>query len=208
MRSLLISLALALLVACGDDESGPDDETPDAAAEEDAGEQPDAGGETGDAEPDGEAAGNDAGMSEDPHIELSGALTETLANIVPAASLSKSSDTGTLILLPAGATSVRAGFTFTFKGAPKAGETYDQTQSGVTCALTAARASDNATWDAVRAITGAPDQGTCSLSLTSVEESVDTEALKQYKVHGTLEGTLPAKADSGAEGSVTMHAVF
>jgi hypothetical protein len=27
-------------------------------------------------------------------------------------------------------------------------------------------------------------------------------------VHGTVDGTLPAKQDSGAQGSVTLHATF
>ena len=95
-----------------------------------------------------------------------------------------------------------------FKGVPMAGKTYDQATGELSCALTVTRGSDNATWAAAHAIAHEPEQGTCSLSLREVAESLDTGALKQFMVHGSVEGTLPAEANSSAEGSVTMHAAF
>jgi hypothetical protein len=225
MRTQLKTLALLTLLACGDDESHPEDPVTDAASELDAGDEPnDAGSEASDGEAsdgkasdgeasdgeasDGEASGPDAGGGSQPaQIELSGALSETIANVVPSASWRKSNDQGSLLHLHNGA-AVFAAFTFTFMGPPEEGGTYDQTSSGLTCALSATRTSDNASWDAVHAIQGAADQGSCSVSLTSVVESVDLPTAKQYTVHGTVDGTLPAKQDSGAQGSVTLHATF
>lgn len=215
MRTHLKTLTLLALLACGDDESGPEDQVVDGAADVDAGDEPnDAGSEASDGEAsdgeasDGEASEPDAGSgSQQPHIALSGALTATIEHVAPSASWRKSNEQGSLIQLP-GLDPVNAGFSFTFMGPPEAGETYDQTRAGVTCALTATRTSDNATWDAVHAIQGASDQGSCSVTLSSVEESVDAPAVKQFTVHGTVEGTLPAKQGSGAEGSVTLQATF
>jgi hypothetical protein len=210
MRTHLKTLALLTLLACGDDESGPEDQVTDASSDLDAGDEAnDAGSEASDGEAsDGEASEADAdGASQPAHIALSSALTETIENVVPSATWRKSNEQGSLLYLSSG-DAVLAGFTFTFMGPPAEGETYDLTSSGMTCALTAIRTSDNASWDAVHAIQGAADQGSCSLSLSSVVESVDSPAAKQYTVHGTVEGTLPAKQGSGAEGSVTLHATF
>lgn len=202
MRILSITLALLMLLACGEDESTPDDESSDAASEGDTGDQVE------DAGSDADNGSDAAGPPEMPQLVLSGALTETIENIAPASSWSKAQDQGTLIHLPSGAGEILAGFTFTFSGPPEEGEIYDQARSGLSCALTAMRTSDNAIWDATHGIQREADQGSCSFTLTSVEETLDTDALKQYKVHGRVEGTLPPKEGSGAEGSVTLHATF
>lgn len=227
MRNASIAFVLLTLLACGEDASEPDEGGPDAASERDAGEEAsdaategDAGEEASDAATEGDAgeeaddAASDA-SSADADIEpaarqvvLSGALTETIDIVVPRASWSKSNDQGSLIHLPGGVGAVQAGFTFTFSGPPEEGETYDQTRSGVSCALTATRASDNATWDAVHGIQGASDQGSCSVTLSAVEQTLDVDALKQFEVHGSVEGTLQPKEGSGADGSVTLRAKF
>lgn len=200
MRMQLMFLGFLMLLACGGDETGPDDEPSDASSEPDADEVSDAG-EASD-------AGSDAGEPDGPpHIALSGALSETLENTPPALTLSKASKQSSLIHLPASG-DLSVSFSFTFAGAPEPGETYDDARSGVACALSVTRISDNATWDAAHGIMGLTEQGSCSFEPSTVMEMRDTETLTQFAVHGEVNGTLPAKEGSGAAGSITLQATF
>jgi len=132
-------------------------------------------------------------------VTISGALTGTLNLPVGAAFevAQNASGVGFTGGIPAATVAVKV------VGELKPG-TYTSTNPGVSGVLTVSAAQWM--WEATKG--SSRDQGTFSLTITSVLVAAARSDGKAYVVHGTLAATLPAVTQSGATGTVTVTATF
>jgi hypothetical protein len=162
----------------------------------------------------GSGGGGDAASAScdaDSMITVAGALTGTRTAPAAASSWSTSSGNGTAQVDAQFGTPFLAGWSFIFTGQPQA-TSYTDATAGVSCVITAAPTSEaggtTEVWEANKGVTGTADQGTCSLTLTSVTPTLMLTSQTQYCVHGTVQATLPPKPSGTATGTVTFTASF
>jgi hypothetical protein len=154
-------------------------------------------------------AGTDAGSCDAAStITVSGALTGTRSALAAGASWSTADNTGAVFTSTESATPFQSAWSFTFTGQPSL-TTYTQTTPGLSCVVTAGDpAAPTGGWEANRGVMGTPDQGTCSLTLTSVTPTLMLTSQTQYCVHGSVQATLPAKTSGPSTGTVMLTASF
>jgi hypothetical protein len=85
--------------------------------------------------------------------------------------------------------------------------TYHQSDTGAQGGA-AVTGTSSASWLASSANGSNPAVGTYTLNLTGTDSIAGGASGAAYYVHGTVDGTLPAITNSGATGTVTLHATF
>jgi hypothetical protein len=157
----------------------------------------------------GGASGADAGDCEaESTLTASGAFTGTRRAPAAAAHQGTANNTSAVNVSAQFGTPFLSAWSFTFTGAPGP-VLFTQDTSGLTCVVTLTDAADpSRAWAATRRLIGMPDQGKCSITFTSVTETLAVSGQTSYCVHGTMEATLPPQPGSAAAGSVTLSASF
>ena len=183
-------LAVTALAACGGGSGGND-------------------GSTGGTGGGGGAGGADAGDCEaESSLTASGAFTGARTAPAAAASHGTANDVSAVNVSAQFGTPFLAAWSFVFTGQPSPA-TYTEASTGTGCAMSLTDAADlNRVWIASKGVTGMPDQGTCSLTITSAAMTLVLAGQTQYCVHGTLSATLPPMSGSTATGTVTLSASF
>jgi hypothetical protein len=99
-------------------------------------------------------------------------------------------------------------WTFTFLGPPAVG-TYTEATAGLSCMLRVTDATDatNA-WQAENGVMGAADQGSCSLTLSTVAQTSIVENQTIYCVHGSVYAMLPGDPGGASSGTVLLTSAF
>src|SRR5262249_44245629 len=117
----------------------------------------------------GGGGGSDAGSCDaEATLTASGAFTGTRSAPATTANHGTTTDRAPVIGGAAFGTPFLSGWSFTFMGEPRV-TTYTEATAGLSCVATLTDAADpNRVWTANKGVQGVPDQGTCSLTLTSV----------------------------------------
>jgi hypothetical protein len=166
----------------------------------------DSGGAAGS---DGAASTDADDCSADSMITVSGALTGTRSAPAAASHWSVPNDNGVVLVDAQFGPSFLSGWSFTFNGKPTVGTSYTEATPGLSCVVTAADpATPTNVWIARKGVSGSPDQGTCSLSITSLSPTLVQADVTQYCAHGTVTATLPPKPGGTQSGDVTLMATF
>jgi hypothetical protein len=163
----------------------------------------------------GSGGGGDAASAScdaDSMITVAGALAGTRSAPAAASSWSTSNGTGMVLVDAQFGTPFLSGWSFIFMGQP-ALTTYTEATAGLSCVVTASQApgeagATNVIWEANKGVMGTADQGTCSLTLTSVTPTLMLTSQTQYCVHGSVQAMLPPKPGGAATGMVTLTASF
>jgi hypothetical protein len=157
----------------------------------------------------GGGGGADAGDCEaESTITVSGALTGTRSAPAPTASQGTANDVSSVNVSAQFGTPFLSVWSFTFTGAPGL-TVYTEATSGLSCGASVTDPADlNRSWLASKGVSGTPDQGTCSITFTSVTPTLMLAGQTQYCVHGTVQATMPARPGSTATGTVTLSASF
>jgi hypothetical protein len=138
-------------------------------------------------------------------VTLSGAVTRTFActyATVVASYLDNAGESYVTHSFLGNADSAVAGLALTLPGKIAPG-TYTETTARLDGVVSFG--STTGTWTASVGVASIPDGG--SFRLVVEEARAPSEDLGLYTIHGTLEGTLPART-GGASGTVTLHATF
>jgi hypothetical protein len=179
---------LTTLAACG---SGGSDNPADAAGSAEAG-------------PDAAAASCEAEST----ITVAGAFIGTRNAPTAASSHSNQDDAGLVDVIALFGSPFLSSWSFTFMGEPRL-TTYTEATNGVLCGVGVTDAADlTRVWAATKGVQGTPDQGTCSLTITSVTATLVLSTQTQYCVHGSVQAMLPPKPGGTATGTVTLSASF
>jgi hypothetical protein len=164
----------------------------------------DAGGaaDSGDA---ADAAGDCFG---DMTVTLTGAFSATRAVPIVLLSYSSSNDTSTVYESAEFGMPFFLLMSFTFPGMPSVA-TYSEATAGETCLILLADSADQTrTWLSAAGPINQPNQGTCSITFTSVTPTPSSPSQIPYCVHGSLRATLPAAAGGTSTGTVTLTSSF
>jgi hypothetical protein len=155
----------------------------------------------------GGGTGTDADNCEaESSLTVSGAFTGTRSAPAAAASHGTANDVSLVVVSAQFGTPFLASWSFTFMGEPRLAW---YTEAGPGCAASVADSADpTRNWLTSKGVPGTPDQGICTLVLTSVTPTIVLAAQTQYCVHGTMVATLPPAPGSTATFAVTLSASF
>jgi len=99
-------------------------------------------------------------------------------------------------------------YSFLFPGKPTT-TTYTDATAGMSCAVVVGdSAVVGSGWRASKAIMENADQGTCTLTFTSLTELAFPLTPTNYCAHGSVQATLPADPMAASTGVVTLSATF
>lgn len=142
-------------------------------------------------------------------VTISGALSGTRDGLPGTVTSWSSANDLTVVLMSASfGTPFYTTYSFLFPGKPSK-TTYTDTTTGLSCGVTVGDSSViGSGWRASKAIMEKADQGTCSLTLTSLTPLPFPLIPTTYCVHGTVQAMLPADPSLSSTGTVTLSATF
>jgi hypothetical protein len=162
----------------------------------------------------GNEAAADTGVTDDcstatSSVTISGALSGTRDGLPGTiTSWSNANDLTEVLMSASFGTPFYTFYSFLFPGKPST-TTYSDATTGMSCAVTVGDSSAiGSGWRASKAIMEKADQGTCSLTLTSLVELPFPLIPTTYCPHGTVQATLPADPSLSSTGTVTLSATF
>lgn len=143
-------------------------------------------------------------------ITVSGGSSGTIACGTPTSAFDSSKNQGSVGIGSSGSSSDpnTAIIFVAHPAAPHTGGVYKQTDTGALASITL-KMANTAYYSMVAGSTTASDnQGTYTLTYSSVSTIISANGFTSYAVHGTLDATLVAVPNSTATGTANVHITF
>lgn len=142
-------------------------------------------------------------------VTIAGALAGTRTGLPATATSWSSANDMTEVLMSASfGTPFYTTYSFLFPGKPVVATPYTEATAGISCGVAVGdSAVVGSGWRASKALEKA-DQGTCTLTFTSLTALPFPLIPVDYCAHGTVQATVPADPSLGSTGVITYSATF